>query len=121
MHNALQGGKIDLFSIKKEIFEQAIYENSVRNFLDYDFIIVHDPQPLPLIEHYEKVCPWLWRCHLDLLRPEPGTWKYLRRWIDNYDMVIMSCQEFAQEMKPPHRVMMPAIDPFTIKNRQLSD
>jgi trehalose synthase len=24
-------------------------------------------------------------------------------------------------MKPPERVMMPAIDPFTIKNRQLSD
>ena len=121
MHNALQGGKIDLSSIKKEIFEQVIYENSVRNFLDHDFIIVHDPQPLPLIEHYEKKCPWLWRCHLDLSQPDTETWKYLRRWIDNYDAVILSCKEFAQEMKPPQRVMMPAIDPFTIKNRQLSD
>src|SRR5204862_6271594 len=54
MHNALQGGEIDLSKIKKEIFEQVIYENSLRNFLDHDFIIVHDPQPLPLIEHYEK-------------------------------------------------------------------
>jgi trehalose synthase len=45
----------------------------------------------------------------------------LRRWIDNYDAVILSCKEFAQEMKPPQRVMMPAIDPFTIKNRHLSD
>jgi len=55
--------------------------------------------------------------------PGPGKemWKYLRRWIDNYDAVILSCQEFAQEMKPPQRAMMPAIDPFTIKNRQLSD
>jgi trehalose synthase len=35
--------------------------------------------------------------------------------------VILSCKEFAQEMKPPQRVMMPAIDPFTIKNRQMSD
>jgi trehalose synthase len=121
MHNALQGGEIDLSNIKKEIFEQVIYENSVRNFLDHDFIIVHDPQPLPLIEHYEKKCPWLWRCHLDLSRPDAETWKYLRRWIDNYDAVILSCKEFAQEMKPPQRVMMPAIDPFTIKNRQLSD
>jgi trehalose synthase len=121
MHNALQGGKIDLSKIKKEIFEQVIYENSVRNFLDHDFIIVHDPQPLPLIEHYEKKCPWLWRCHLDLSRPDPETWKYLRRWIDNYDAVILSCKEFAQEMKPQQRVMMPAIDPFTIKNRQLTD
>jgi trehalose synthase len=121
MHNALQGGEIDLSKIKKEIFEQVIYENSVRNFLDHDFIIVHDPQPLPLIEHYEKKCPWLWRCHLDLSGPDAETWQYLRRWIDNYDAVILSCEEFAQEMKPPQRVMMPAIDPFTIKNRQLSD
>src|SRR3989475_5138623 len=121
MHNALQGGEIDLSSIKKEIYEQVIYENSVRNFLKHDFVIVHDPQPLPLIEHYEKKCPWLWRCHLDLSRPDAETWKYLRRWIDTYDAVILSSKEFAQEMKPPQRVMMPAINPFTIKNRQLSD
>jgi trehalose synthase len=120
MHNALQGGEIDLSDIKKEIFEQVIYENSARNFLDHDSVIVHDPQPLPLIEHYEKRRPWFWRCHLDLSRPNTETWRYLRRWIDNYDAVILSCREFAQEMKPPQRVMMPAIDPFTIKNRQLS-
>jgi trehalose synthase len=121
MHNALQGGKIDLSSIKKEIFEQVIYENSVRNFLEHDFVIVHDPQPLPLIEHYEKKCPWIWRCHLDLSRPDAGMWKYLRRWIDTYDAVIVSCPEYRQEMKPPQRIFMPAIDPFTIKNRHLSD
>jgi trehalose synthase len=121
MHNALQGAEIDLSQIKKEIFEQVIYENSVRNFLDHDFVIVHDPQPLPLIEHYDKNCRWLWRCHLDLSRPETETWQYLQRWIDRYDAVIVSCEEFAQKMKPPHHVMMPAIDPFTIKNRQLSD
>ena len=121
MHNALQGGKIDLSSIKKKIFEQVIYENSVRNFLEHDFVIVHDPQPLPLIEHYEKKCPWIWRCHIDLSQPDAGTWKYLRHWIDRYDAVIVSCPEYKREMKPPQRVFMPAIDPFTIKNRQLSD
>jgi len=121
LHNALQGGKIDLSGIKKEIFEQVIYENSVRNFLDHDFVIVHDPQPLPLIEHYEKKCPWIWRCHIDLSRPEPEIWEYLRRWIDNYDAVIVSCQEYKHEMKPPQHVFMPAINPFNIKNRELSD
>src|SRR2546428_9846142 len=49
MHNALQGGRLALSGIKKEIFEQGIYENSLRNFLQHDFAIVHDPQPLPLI------------------------------------------------------------------------
>jgi len=121
MHNALQGGEIDLSSIKKEIFEQVIYENSVRNFLEHDFVIVHDPQPLPLIEHYEKKCPWIWRCHVDLSKPDVEMWKYLRRWIDKYDAVIVSCPEYKQEMKPSRRVFMPAIDPFSIKNRQLSD
>ena len=121
MHNALQGGEIDLSSIKKEIFEQVIYENSVRNFLEHDFVIVHDPQPLPLIEHYEKKCPWIWRCHVDLSKPDVEMWKYLRRWIDKYDAVIVSCPEYKQEMKPARRVFMPAINPFSIKNRQLSD
>src|SRR5437660_3856364 len=121
MHNALQGGEIDLSGIKKEIFEQVSYENSVRNFLEHDFVIVHDPQPLPLVEHYEKKCPWIWRCHIDLSRPEAEMWKYLRRWIDNYEAVIVRCEEYKQEMKPPQRVFMPAINPFNIKNRQLSD
>src|SRR5436305_5712553 len=121
MHNALQGTEIDLTSIKREIFEQVIYENSLRNFLEHDFVIVHDPQPLPLIAHYEKKRPWIWRCHLDLSQPDAATWKYLRRWIDSYDAVILSCEEFAHAMKPPHRVIMPAINPFNIKNRELSD
>ena len=121
MHNALQGGEIDLTSIKKEIFEEVIYENSVRNFIRHDFVIVHDPQPLPLIEHYEKSCPWLWRCHIDLSRPQPEIWKYLRHWIDLYDAAILSCPDFAQEMKPPPHFFMPAINPFNIKNRELTD
>ena len=121
MHNALQGGEIDLSAIKKEIYEQVIYENSVRNFLEHDFVIVHDPHPLPFIEHYEKKCPWIWRCHIDLSRPDAEMWKYLRHWIDKYDAVIVSCPEYKQEMKPPQRVFMPAINPFSIKNRELGD
>lgn len=121
MHNALQGGEIDLSEIKKEIFEAVIFENSVRNFITHDFVIVHDPQPLPLIDHYEKECPWIWRCHIDLSRPQADIWKYLRRWIDKYDAVILSCPDFAQEMKPQQLFFMPAINPFNIKNRELSD
>jgi trehalose synthase len=121
MHNALQGGEIDLSGIKKEIYEAVIFENSVRNFLEHDFVIVHDPQPLPLIEHYKNKCPWIWRCHIDLSRPHPGIWKYLRRWIDKYDAAVLSCPEFRQEMKPPQQFFMPAINPFNIKNLKLSE
>src|SRR5438477_5748386 len=121
MHNALQGSEIDLSEIKKDIFEQVIYENSMRNFIEHDFVVVHDPQPLALIEHYEKKCPWFWRCHIDLSRPNPEMWRYLRRWIDKYDAAIFSLEEYAQKMKPPLRFFMPAINPFNIKNGELSE
>jgi len=53
MHNALQGGKINLSNRKIRIYEAVIHENAVRNHLkDHNMVIIHDPQPLPLIRHY---------------------------------------------------------------------
>lgn len=54
MHNALQGGRINLTNMKTDIYEEVVYENSIRNHLDHDIIIVHDPQPLPIIKYYRK-------------------------------------------------------------------
>jgi len=71
MHNALQGSDINLTELKLQIYEEVIYENALRNQLDHDFVIIHDPQPLPLIIHYKKKGPWIWRCHLDLSNPNP--------------------------------------------------
>lgn len=120
MHNALQGDSIHLSSFKREIFERVIFENAVRNQIDHDFVIIHDPQPLPLIEHYAKTCRWIWRCHLDLSNPNPKLWTYLKNWIDRYDAVILSCPEYVQNIKPPQLFFMPAINPFNIKNQMLS-
>ena len=59
MHNALQGAEIELTDRKKMIYEQVNQENSVRNHLHHDFVIVHDPQPLPLIQFYPRTVPWI--------------------------------------------------------------
>ncbi len=121
MHNALQGSSIDFSFFKRKIYEQVVFENAIRNQIDeYDFVIVHDPQPLPLIEHYKKNCPWIWRCHLDLTCPHPRVWAYLRKWIDHYDAVILSCPNYIQDVPQPQLIFMPAIDPFNIKNRTLN-
>jgi trehalose synthase len=53
-HNALQGAPIHLTSCKKKIYEDVIFENSVRNHLDHDIVIIHDPQALAMIAHYKK-------------------------------------------------------------------
>ena len=121
MHNALQGGEINLTEMKMDIYEEVVYENSIRNHLDQDIIIVHDPQPLPLINHYRKKALWIWRCHIDLSNPEPQLWKYLTPFIEKYDAVILSRREYRQNLNTPQLFFLPAIDPFSITNKPLSD
>ncbi|HEV8716844.1 MAG TPA: glycosyltransferase [Candidatus Binatia bacterium] len=121
MHNALQGGEINLTELKLQIYEEVVYENALRNQLDHDFVIVHDPQPLPLITHFRKTGPWIWRCHLDLSSPHPELWRYLTPFIEQYDAVILTLQEYAQALRTPQVFFLPAIDPFSIKSRTLSN
>lgn len=116
MHNALQGDDINLTEKKQRIYEEVVYENAFRMHLDHDFIIVHDPQPLPLIRHFRKKAPWVWRCHIDLTRPNPELWNYLVPYIEDYDAVILSLPEFAQKLTVPQFFFVPAIDPFSTAN-----
>jgi trehalose synthase len=120
IHNALQGGKINLTDRKMQLYEQVVYENAIRNHLDHDVVIIHDPQPLPMINHYRKDCPWIWRCHVDLSHPNRKLWNYLRPFIEKYDAVILSSKDYRQELKTPQLFFMPAIDPFSITNRELT-
>lgn len=121
MHNALQSGQINLSERKMELYEQVVYENAIRNHLDHDLVIVHDPQPLPLINHYRKDSPWVWRCHVDLSNPNRELWDYLFQFIEKYDAVILSSRDYAQKLETPQLFFMPAIDPFSITNRDLSE
>lgn len=121
MHNALQGGDINLTDMKFSIYEEVAFENAMRLHLDHDVIVIHDPQPLPLIRHFRKKAPWVWRCHVDLSSPNPALWAYLSRLIEQYDAVVLSLPEYAQTLNTPQRFIMPAINPFSTTNKDLSD
>ncbi len=122
MHNALQGGRINLSDRKMHIYENVIYENAIRNHLDsHNIVIIHDPQPLPMINHYKKNGPWIWRCHIDLTNPNKDLWDYLVPTIEKYDAVIFSLKDYTKKLKTPQVFFMPAIDPFKIKNREMSE
>jgi trehalose synthase len=121
LHNALQGGEIDLTEMKKQHYEQIVFHNSLRMDVDADVVVVHDPQPLPLVTHFRHTCPWVWRCHLDLSRPNQEAWDYLRGFVEQYDAVVMSLPEYAQRLEIPQLFFMPAIDPFSIKNQELDE
>jgi trehalose synthase len=122
MHNALQGGTINLTDLKKKHYENIVYKNAVRTHLDHhNMVVVHDPQPLPLVQHYHRNGPWIWQCHVDLTSPDPELWRYLQSFIERYDGVVVSLDEYQQSLDTPQRTITPAIDPFTIKNKELSE
>ena len=120
MHNALQGAEINLTEQKRATYEEVVFENAVRMHLDHDLVIVHDPQPLPLIRHFRKKAPWIWRCHVDLSCPNPELWVYLAPFIESYDAVVMSLPEYGQKLNVQQRFIMPAINPFSTTNKELS-
>lgn len=117
-HNALQGGKINLSQRKKEIYLETNAMFSSFTHLDHDLVVVHDPQPLPLVSFYEKHQPWVFRCHVDLLNPNPVLWNYLKGFIAKYDHFVVSKEEYKKDLGIPQSVIPPAIDPLNIKNRK---
>lgn len=121
MHNALQGGSINLSELKKSVYEEVCFENAARMHLDHDLVIVHDPQPLPLVRHFRKKAPWIWRCHVDLSNPDAKLWEYLSSFIERYDAVVVSLPEYAQKLTTPQRFIMPAINPFSSTNKELTE
>jgi trehalose synthase len=122
MHNALQGGEINLSDRKMQIYEEIIYENAIRNHLEsHNMVLIHDPQPLPMINHYKKNGPWIWRCHVDLTNMNRKLWNYLVPFVEKYDAVIFSIKNYKQKLKTPQLFFMPGIDPFSILNREMDE
>ncbi|MEA2022619.1 MAG: glycosyltransferase [Candidatus Caldatribacteriota bacterium] len=119
-HNAIQGSSIHLSEIKKKLYLKANLDFSVFTHIDHDAVVIHDPQPLPLIRYYHKRQPWIWRCHIDLSNPNEQLWYYLKKYILRYDRVIISSENYRLEKLPvPQKVIAPAIDPKSIKNIDL--
>jgi trehalose synthase len=123
LHNLLQGSTVDLCAAEKDAYETVVFENSIRLHVeDCDAVIVHDPQPLPLISHFpDRDMPWIWQCHVDLSTPNPYAWHYLHRFIEQYDLAIFSLHDYAQQLGVAQRFITPAINPFSPKNRDMSD
>jgi len=119
-HNALQGERLNLTEIKKELYIQANADFSSYCHIEHDCVIIHDPQPLPLIKFYSKRQPWIWRCHVDLSDPNRALWDFLKRFILRYDMVVISSPRYRREDLPVfQRIIYPAIDPLSPKNMDL--
>jgi trehalose synthase len=121
-HNALQGSKINLSKRKKDIYYETNRRFYTFTHIEHDLVIVHDPQPLPLISFYKKTQPWIFRCHIDISNPNKEVWDYLKGVIQKYDHLVVSLPEYQKDdLDIPQSVIHPAIDPMTAKNKPVSE
>ncbi len=120
-HNAVQGDEINLTDVKKDLYQQTNEDFASYCKIDADVVIIHDPQPLPMIQFYKKTQPWVWRCHVDLSHPNPELWRFLKRFILRYNTAIVSHEQYKKEdLHVDQRVIAPVIDPLSLKNKELT-
>lgn len=119
IHNALQGNEE---RITPEMWDHhfAVNRNNAESLdLDADAVLIHDPQPAPLIA-FRKRGVWSWRCHIDVSNPRIDVWNNLKRYAERFDAAVFSVAKFARAMPLDEFIIPPSIDPLSDKNRDLS-
>ena len=123
-HNAIQGDRITIPETLLDHFLEVNEQNAnhLRNILEEaDFVFIHDPQPVALLKFCSKrKGKWIWRCHIDASHPYRGTWRFLDRYIRDYDASIFSLSQFVQLLPHPAYIIPPSIDPLSDKNVDLT-
>jgi len=121
-HNALHGGP---YTARKEDFELFLATNELnrkRLQFDCEFTVIHDPQPIALIEARQgKAGHWIWRCHIDLSQPNQAVWEFLRTYVFKYDGALFSSPSFSRQLPIPQYLAYPSIDPLSDKNVDLEE
>jgi trehalose synthase len=124
VHNALQGNPQGLTEEQRAVFTRY-QEVNAREFDDaeYDFVVVHDPQPVGMIDHFgSNPAKWIWRGHIDFSTPNWDVFNFLLPSIKRYDAAIFHMHEYVPKVDglPECYIWPPAIDPLAPKNMALS-
>ncbi|MBI3996071.1 MAG: glycosyltransferase [Candidatus Omnitrophica bacterium] len=121
-HNALHGRPEAITEEMFRLFAATGEQNAARLDLQGDLIVIHDPQPIPLVETRaaHPSAKWIWRCHIDVSNPQPDVWNFLKPFILKFDAAVYSAAPFVQRMAMRQLLIAPSIDPLSEKNRELS-
>ena len=123
IHNALQGDPHGLTREQEQIFRHYQALNAEEFEDEYDYVIIHDPQPAGLIDFFpDSDARWIWRCHIDLSEPNPQVLGFLAPSLERYDGTVFHMPEFVPKHLNLRQAFIwpPAIDPLTPKNMALS-
>jgi trehalose synthase len=122
-HNALQGNKEKYTKEMWEYYYEVNKRNSRNLDLNANAVLIHDPQPAPLIEFKRKSSKsiWMWRCHIDISKPMASVWSNLKKYVVKYDTAIFSVSQFVKSLPVDEYIVTPSIDPLSDKNRELTE
>jgi trehalose synthase len=129
VHNALQGADAPFTHDAQKIYLEKVLENALLLEGEWDYIVVHDPQPaalLTFVGHSGVNSPktkWVWRCHIDLTDAQPDVWEFFRPHVERYDASVWTMPEFVPASLEMDRIVNapPCIDPLSVKNLELPD
>jgi len=120
IHNALQGDRsANLTKDMEETYFRVNKLNAESLDLYGDVVVIHDPQPLPLINYRgDGAGKWVWRCHIDLSDPNPAVWSFTKQFIEKYDALVFSLERYIPRDLKSVKVFIeyPTIDPLSEKN-----
>jgi len=124
IHNALQGDPRGLTSEQRACFTHYQELNAAKIDVDaYDFVVVHDPQPIGLIDRLGGCsAKWIWRGHIDFSTPNADVFDFLLPSLRRYDAAIFHMAGYVPRTEglPPCIIWPPAIDPLAPKNMALA-
>lgn len=128
VHNALQGADVVWDMTMERVYLERVVENAVALEGDYDFVVIHDPQPAAIREFIRGRAPdrpetkWVWRCHIDLTEANPNVWEFFRPFVQQYDAAVFTMPEFVPDSLELARIehLPPCIDPLSVKNLDLA-
>jgi trehalose synthase len=124
MHNAIQGNRVTIPDTLLNHFQEVKEQNAnqLRSILEEaDFVFIHDPQPVALLKYCSnRKGKWIWRCHIDASHPHRGTWRFIDRFVREYNASIFSLPQFVQILPHPAYIIPPSIDPLSEKNVDLT-
>ena len=127
MHNSLQGMLINWTPQMREIWLRYNEMNAQLLDQDYDFVVIHDPQPAAMLslrstlDGQRPKGKWIWRCHIDLTEAQVEVWDLLRPHLEAYDASVFTMPEYVQAgLQGKVFIVPPAIDPLSPKNVDIS-
>jgi trehalose synthase len=113
----------------RSTYLERVEDNARRFDGDWDYVVVHDPQPAALLHFLRTrahlVSPrtkWIWRCHIDLTAANPQVWEFFRPFVEEHDASVWTMPQFVPSTLRMDQVRFapPCIDPLSVKNLDLA-